>query len=134
MSGIGKVVGVMHLPVVANEEGAVAGGGGQDATVGQLQNVTDAGLQSVGEGEVDERLRGRVETVKTMGRTNPQATVTVGKEAERAVVAERCRVGIVMEEGLETVAIETIQTIVGGNPDAAVLILAEAVDESAGEA
>ena len=73
-----------------------------------------------------------VEAVQSDACAHPQAVFTVGEHTHDDVALQRGAVSLVVEERLERIAVETVQTIVGANPHGALLVLAQAGNETAG--
>ena len=74
-----------------------------------------------------------VVAVEALVGAHPQMTLTVAKQRDHHIGLHRGGIGIIVQKGLEVVAVEPVQAIVGSNPHGAFAILAQAADEAAGE-
>ena len=119
--------------VAVNDIGAIARRAHHHAAIGKLGQACDTGKVAVRKSIMHETGGSLVETVKTVDGSHPHTTLTVAKQTDSAVVANGPRVVLVVQEGLEAIAVETVQTVVGSYPDEAVLVLTEAGDETTGE-
>ena len=72
-------------------------------------------------------------TVETVDSTDPDSSLIIAKQDDCTIIANTPLVGIVMQEHPEVIAVVAVQSVVGSNPDATVLILTETVDQSAGK-
>ena len=82
---------------------------------------------------MDERLRGGIEAVEAYSRTYPQVTLAVGHQTDNHIVRQRGAVGGLVNKSLEVITIEAVETIVRSHPERTLPVLAEVVDETAGE-
>ena len=72
-------------------------------------------------------------TVETVDRTYPESSLIVAEQFYSTVVANAPLIGIVVQEHPKTITVVAVQSVVGGYPDTAVLILTDTVNQTAGE-
>ena len=77
--------------------------------------------------------RGIIITVQTFGRTDPKTTLTITEHAGNIVIPKCFRMILLVKEGRETIAVETVQSVFRTYPDITVLILTDLIDKTAGK-
>ena len=119
-----SVIG-LWLTIDGHRKGAISCRTDNHRTIMELEDAADTGLNASWEMIVAERLGSRFKTVEASVSAYPYMAVTVAQQTDHHINTEGCRVGIMMEEGLEVIAVETVKPVVSSYPDAALLILAE---------
>jgi hypothetical protein len=74
-----------------------------------------------------------IEAIKAVVCAYPKLPVTVAKQPDDYIDAQRRRIIIIMQESNKTVTVETVQTIVCAHPDKTLAVLTNSRDKAAGE-
>ena len=129
--GVGKhaVGAVAH--VVA--EGTIARRGNHDAAVLEAGDIGHARFHRAREAIVAEAVRRGVVVVQAVIRAHPEVAALVAQQRHHGVAHERRAIGIVVQKGREAVAVEAVQTVVGGYPDVTIVVLAHVAKQAARE-
>jgi hypothetical protein len=114
---------LMQLAVVRECKGTIARRTDENGTILTLENRADTRFPPVREAIMYETAFGRIVAVKAMIGSYPETTLAVTEQLNNHIKAQRLRIVIIMKEGRETVAVVTIQSVIGSNPDKALAIL-----------
>ena len=74
------------------------------------------------------RMKQFIRLQKAMDGTYPHPTLLVAEHRDGTIVADAPRVIVIVEECLELITVVAVQSVVGSNPDASILILTKGVD------
>ena len=83
--------------------------------------------------DVSEFVSSIVVTVEALAGTHPQLSLTVTIQTGYGVGGHGGCIAIIMKIDGEAVSVELVQSVVGGYPDIAVTVLADVINETAGE-
>ena len=127
---VGIGISRQQSTVVTNKIGPIARRHQQNAVATKLDNLTDTWLYVFRELIVYKTAQCFVVAVETSVGANPKTSLTVTKHADHHIVTDGRGIIVAMQKHFEAVAVKAVQTIIGGYPDAAIAVLAEAGNQS----